>query len=124
MEPYELQEMVYREVRKRLMTSKSSSGTKHDPASVLVVLNRVDPKLGEIIYRLREIEASGTSVTILLSKEADDLCRQEGLLPVKNIKLIHVSEMPRVILDLHKYSTFFFPGHWFFPRQAIEPAGR
>jgi len=109
MEPYELQEMVYREVRKRLMTSNASSKTNFDPASVLVVLNRIDPKLGELIYRLRDLEASGTSVTILLSKETDELCRREGLLPVNGIKLIHVSKLPRIILELHNYSTIFFP---------------
>ena len=109
MEPHELQEMVYREVRKRLMTSKSSPGTNSDPGSILIVLNRIDPKLGEVIYRLRELKASGTSVTVLLSKQGDDLCRREGLLPVEGIKLIHVSDMPRIILELHTFSRIYFP---------------
>jgi hypothetical protein len=109
MEPHELQEMVYREVRKRLMTPKSSSGTNNDPASVLVVLNRIDPKLGEVFYRLRELEANGISITVVLSDDVDGLCRKEGLLPVMGINFIYVSELPRIILDLHNYSTIFFP---------------
>lgn len=107
MEPHELQELVYREVRKRLETIESSSIS--EPASLLVVLNRIDPNLGVIIYQLRELETSGTYSTILLSPDTEEFCRREGLLPVKGIKLISMSELPKIILELHKYSTIFFP---------------
>lgn len=109
MEAHELQEMVYREVRKRLMISKSSSGNNYDPVSMLVVLNRIDPKLGEVIRRLRELEANGAPITVLLSLKTEELCRQEGLLPVKGITLIYLSELPRIILELHDYTSIFFP---------------
>ena len=109
MDTQELKEIVFREVKKRL------SGTlppinKNDPDhSILVVLNRIDPKISFVTYHLRELQESGTSITMVVPENIELICREEGLLPLAGTRLINENDLPRILLDLQAFSTVLFP---------------
>jgi len=109
MDTQELKEIVFREVKKRL------SGTlppidKNDPDhSIIVVLNRIDPNIPNVMYQLRELQQSGTSITLVVTENIEITCREEGFLPIAGTRLINQKDIPRILLDLDPYSTVIFP---------------
>lgn len=109
MDTQELQEIVYREVKKHLAGTTSTPDSTASTHSILVIINRMDPKIADVLYLLRELRQSGISITIMVPAKVEILCREEGLLPISGIDCVNESKFPHVLLNLNTYSTIIYP---------------
>ena len=104
-----LEEMIFREVKKHLRDVEISPDSNSSGSSILVVLNRIDPKIGIILSKLRELAQSGISITLLVPHHMENIFRKEGFASVEGIKVIWDTEIQHVLLNVGDYSTILYP---------------
>jgi len=109
MDPAALEEMIFREVKKRLRDAEISPDTNSSGRSILVVMNRIDPNIDVILSTLRELARSGISITLLVSRHIEKIFRQEGFASVEGIEVVWDTEIQHVLLNVGDYSTVLYP---------------
>ena len=109
MDPAALEEMIFREVKKRLSDADISPDTNSSAHSILVVMNRIDPNTDIILSKLYELARSGISITLLVSRHVETIFREQGFASVEGIEVVWDTEIQHVLLNVGDYSTVLYP---------------